>query len=60
MMKNMKKQASSREDCFLKTILGLSPCRTTEDDGSRDLLSRSHMHVDEWDEVALVAQQWRM
>jgi hypothetical protein len=59
-MKNMKKQASSREDRFLKTILGLSPCRTTEDDGSRDLLSRSHMPVDEWDEVALVAQQRRM
>jgi hypothetical protein len=28
-----------------------------EDDGSRDLLSQSPMHVDEQDEVASVAQQ---
>jgi hypothetical protein len=30
-----------------------------EDDGSRDLLSRLQMHIDEWNEVALVTQQQR-
>jgi hypothetical protein len=59
MMKNLKKRASSREDHFSKTLFILSWCRITEDDGSGDLLSRSQMHVDERDEVALAAQQRR-
>jgi hypothetical protein len=59
-MKNLKTWASSREDRFPKTLLTLSWCRIAEDDGSRDLLSQSQMHVDKWDEVALAAQQrWR-
>jgi hypothetical protein len=29
----------------------------TEDDGCGDLLSRSQMHIDEWDAVASAAQQ---
>jgi hypothetical protein len=56
-VKNLTKQASSHEDCFLKTLFALSRCRLAEDDGSRDLLSRSQMHVDERDEVASAAQQ---
>jgi hypothetical protein len=59
MMKNLKKQASSHEDRFQKTLFALSRCRITEDNGSRDLLSRSQMHVDEWNEVTLTAQQRR-
>jgi hypothetical protein len=58
-MKNLKKQASSREDRFLKTLFALSRCRITEHDGSRDLLSRSQMHIDERDKVALAAQHRR-
>jgi hypothetical protein len=57
MVKNLMKRASSCEDRFPKTLFTLSQCRITEDDGFRDLLSRSHMHVNEWDEVASVAQQ---
>jgi hypothetical protein len=33
--------------------------KIAEDDGFGDLLSRLQMHVDEWDEIALVAQQRR-
>jgi hypothetical protein len=51
------KRVSSREDRFLKTLFALSRCMITEDDGSRDLLSRSQMHVDERDEVASAVQQ---
>jgi hypothetical protein len=58
-MKNLKKQVGSREDHFPKTLFALSWCRIAEDDGSEDLLSRSQMHVDKHDEVALVAQQRR-
>jgi hypothetical protein len=58
-MKNLKKRASSREDRFPKTLFALFRCRITEDDGSEDLLSRSRMHVDERNELALAAQQWR-
>jgi hypothetical protein len=54
-MKNLMKRASSHEDRLLKTLFGLSRCRIAEDDGSRDLLSRSQIHIDEWDEVALAA-----
>jgi hypothetical protein len=59
MMKNLKKRASSRKDHFPKTLFILSRCRIIEDDGSRDLLSRSQMHIDERDAVALVTQQRR-
>jgi hypothetical protein len=56
-VKNLMKRASSCEDRFPKTLFILSRCRIAEDDDSGDLLSRSQMHVDERDEVALVAQQ---
>jgi hypothetical protein len=56
-VKNLMKRASSHKDRFPKTLFALSRCRIGEDDGSRDPLSRSQMHVDEWDEVASVAQQ---
>jgi hypothetical protein len=55
MVKNLTKRASSREDHLPKTLFTLSRCRITEDDGSRDLLSRSQMHVDKRDEVASAA-----
>jgi hypothetical protein len=42
-----------------KTLFTISWCRIAEDDGSGDLLSRSQMHVDERDEVAMPAQQRR-
>jgi hypothetical protein len=58
-MKNLKKQASGREDRIPKTLFTHSQCRIAEDDGFRDLLSRSRMHVDERDEVALAVQQRR-
>jgi hypothetical protein len=58
-MKNLKKRARSREDQFPKTLFTLSYCRIAEDDGFKDLLSRSWMHVDEWAEVAFAAQQGR-
>jgi hypothetical protein len=51
------KRGSNREDRFQKTLFALSRCRIAEDDGSRDLLSQSQMHVDEQDEVASTAQQ---
>jgi hypothetical protein len=44
---------------LLKILFTLSWCRIAEDDGFRDLLSRSYMHVDEQDEITLVAQQQR-
>jgi hypothetical protein len=56
MMKNFKKRVSSREDRFPKTLFALSRCMIAEDNGSRDLLFWSQMHIDEQDEVALVAQ----
>jgi hypothetical protein len=59
-MKNLKKRVGSREDRFSKTLFILSRCRIAkEEDSSRDLLSRSQMHIDERDEVALAAQQRR-
>jgi hypothetical protein len=58
-MKNLKKRASSHEYRFPKTLFTLSRCWIAEDDGSGDLLSRSHMHIDERDDVALAAQQQR-
>jgi hypothetical protein len=51
------KRVSSREDRFQKTLFALSRCRITEDDGSRDLLSWSQMHVDERNEIASVVHQ---
>jgi hypothetical protein len=56
-VKNLTKRWSSREDHFPKTIFALSWCEITEVDGSRDLLSRSQMHIDEQDEVTSMAQQ---
>jgi hypothetical protein len=56
-VKNFTKRASSREDRFSKILFTLSRCRIAKNDDSRDLLSRSQMHIDERDEVALVAQQ---
>jgi hypothetical protein len=58
MMKNLKKRVNSREDRF-KTLFTLSRYRIAKDDGSKDILSRSWMHVDERDEVVLAAQQRR-
>jgi hypothetical protein len=56
-VKNLIKQASSREDRFPKTLFALSWCRIAEDDGSGDMLSQSKMHVDERHEVASAVQQ---
>jgi hypothetical protein len=56
-VENLTKRASSREDRFPKTLFALSRCRIADDDGSRVLLSRSQVHVDEHDEVASAAQQ---
>jgi hypothetical protein len=58
-MKNLNKRASSREDHFSKILFVLSRCRTAKDDGFKDLLSWSRMHVDECDEIVLVVQQRR-
>jgi hypothetical protein len=58
-MKNLKKWASNREDHFPKTLFALSRCRITKNNGFRDLLFWSQMHVDEWDKIALAVQQWR-
>jgi hypothetical protein len=55
-VENLTKRASSHEDRFPKTLFALHRCRITEDNGSRDLLSRLQMHVNERDEVASVAQ----
>jgi hypothetical protein len=52
-MKNLKKQASSREDRFKKILFAISQYRIAKDDGFRDMLSRSQMYVDKWDEVVL-------
>jgi hypothetical protein len=57
MVKNFTKQASSHKDRFSKTVFILSRCRIAEDDGFRDLLSRSQMHVNERDKEVLAAQQ---
>jgi hypothetical protein len=46
------KRASIHEDRFPKTLFALSQSRIAEDDSSGDLLSRSQMHINEWDEVA--------
>jgi hypothetical protein len=59
LMKNLKKQVSSCEDRFPKTLFALSQCRIPKDYGSGDLLSWLQMHVDERDVVALAAQQRR-
>jgi hypothetical protein len=51
----LTKRVSSHEDRFPKTLFTLSWCRIVEDDGFRDLLSRSQMHIDEQDKVASAA-----
>jgi hypothetical protein len=58
-MMNLEKRSSSHLEHLPKTLFILSRCRIIEDDGSRDLLSRSQMHIDERDKVALVAQEQR-
>jgi hypothetical protein len=58
-MTNMEKRSSSPVEHFPKILFTLSWCKITKDDGSGDLLSQSQMHIDDRDEVALVAQQWR-
>jgi hypothetical protein len=57
MVKNLMKRVSSHKDRFPKILFTLSQCRIAEDDSFRDLLSRSQMHVDEWDEVPSATQQ---
>jgi hypothetical protein len=59
MMTNLKKQSSSRVERYPKILFVLSRCMITEDDGSRDLYSWSHMHVYERDEVVWTTRQWR-
>jgi hypothetical protein len=54
-MTNLEKLSSSHIERFPKILFTLSWCRITKDDGSRDLLSRSQMHIDDQDEVALAA-----
>jgi hypothetical protein len=56
MVKNLMKRVSSHEDCFPKNLFPLYRCRIAEDNGFRDLLSSSQMHVDERDEVASAVQ----
>jgi hypothetical protein len=51
--------SSIRVERFLKTIFIVSRYRITKDNGFRDMLSRSQMHVDERGELALTAQQRR-
>jgi hypothetical protein len=46
-------RSSNHEDHLTKTLFTLYWCRIIEDDGSGDLLSRTQMHVDERDEIAL-------
>jgi hypothetical protein len=56
MMTNLKKRSRSHVERFPKNSFALSQFRITKVDGSRDLFSRSQMHVDEHDEVALTVQ----
>jgi hypothetical protein len=55
-MMNSEKRSSSCVEHFLKTLFSLSQCRIVEDNGSKDLLSRLWMHIDEHDKLALVVQ----
>jgi hypothetical protein len=56
-MANLEKRSSSHIERFLKTLFALSRWKMTEDGGFGDLLSRSQMHINDWDEVALPVQQ---
>jgi hypothetical protein len=56
-MTNLEKRSSSHIERFLKTLFALSRWKMTEDGGFGDLLSRSQMHINDWDEVALPVQQ---
>jgi hypothetical protein len=58
-MTNLEKRSNSRVECFSKTLFVLSRCRIAEDDSFEDLLSRSQMHIDKRDEVAMTMQQRR-
>jgi hypothetical protein len=46
---------SSHVERFPKTLFTLSRCRIAEDDGSRDLLPQSQVHIDDRYKVDLVA-----
>jgi hypothetical protein len=56
---NLENRSSSHVERFPKTLFSLSHCTIAENDGSGGLLSQSHMHIDEWDEVDLAAHQRR-
>jgi hypothetical protein len=58
MMKSLMKRIEQLRRSLSKNLIR-PPCRIAEEDGSGDLLSRSQMHIDEQDEVALAVQQWR-
>jgi hypothetical protein len=55
----LKEASEQSRRRFLKTLVAISRCRIAEDNGSRDLLSRSSMHIDEQNEIALAVQQRR-
>jgi hypothetical protein len=42
---------------LVKTLFNLFRYRIVEDDGSRDLLSQSQLHTDDWDKADLAAYQ---
>jgi hypothetical protein len=52
-LKNLKKQVSSREDHLPKNLFALSRCRIAKDDDFGGMFSRSQMHINEQDEGAL-------
>jgi hypothetical protein len=58
-MMNLEKRSSTHVERFPKILFALSWCRFAKDNGFRDLPSRSQMHVDDQDEVALVVPQQR-
>jgi hypothetical protein len=49
----LKKRSSSHIEHFLKTLFNFAWCKIAKDDGPRDQLSRSNVHVDDRDEVTL-------
>jgi hypothetical protein len=57
--KEREEASEQSQRSLLKNLFTLFRCKIDEDDNSEDLLSRSQMHVDEYDEVALAAQQQR-
>jgi hypothetical protein len=49
----LEEASESHEDRFSKTLFILSQCKIVEVNSFGDPLSRSQMHVNKWDEVAL-------